>query len=687
MKKIMMIVSIFLFFFLLSACSDKGASPQDRLDTYVKQWNDQNFSKMYDMLSDKSTKNYPTDQFVDRYKKIYQDLGVSDLKVSYKKLDEDKLEDAKDNGKATFPITVKMNTIAGPISFDYKASLIKEAENDDDDKENWFVQWDPGYIFPEIKDGGKLNIQTEQPKRGEILDRNKMPLALNDTVHEIGVIPGKLGDNPEQMKEKIAGLLDMSVDKLDAKLTADWVEPDLYVPLKEIPNSKEDTLNQLLQLEPVMTRDVTGRVYPSGKATAHLVGYVGKITAEELKKQDPGEYTDNDMIGKRGLEQLYEKRLKGEPGVTINVTYENDEDSATNDDVVLAEKSVKDGENIQTTIDIDIQEKIYKSYDGAAGTAAAIDPKTGETRALVSSPAFDPNDFLYGISESDLKKMQDDPAQPLLNRFSATFAPGSVMKPISAAVGLKAGSIVPGEGVEINGLEWSNGKGWGDYKVHRVSESNGPVDLTDALVRSDNIYFAMKAVDMGNETFAKGLKQFGFGKDFPFEYPIKKSTISSSGKFDDEVLLANTSYGQGQIQISPLHLAAAYTTFLNDGNMLKPVLLADEETSQVWKKELISSDQAKVIRDALRKVVTAPRGTAKAANTSDLAISGKTGTAELKKSADEKSGQENGWFVGYPTDDKDILIAMMMEQTQDKEGGSGIVVKKVTKLLKDLHKK
>ncbi|MGY0693511.1 penicillin-binding transpeptidase domain-containing protein [Virgibacillus sp. FSP13] len=675
MKKIVTLLSILLFL-ILAACSDDEATPQDRFDTYVKHWNDQKFSEMYDMISNKSAEKYPTEKFVDRYKKIYQDLGISDLKVSYKKLSEKKLESAMDKGKATFPITVKMQSIAGPISFDYKATLVKEGE---DDKENWYVQWNPGFIFPAIKDGGKIGIDTVAPKRGEILDRNKMPLAINDIAYEIGVIPEKLGNNSDAMKKKIADLLGMSVDEMDKDLNADWVEPDLFVPLKKIPKSKENVLNQLWELDPIMGREVTGRVYPSGEAAAHLVGYIGKITAEELEEQEPGEYSANDMIGKRGLEQLYEAKLKGEQGVTITVSKEGE------DDVTLAEKEVQDGENVQTTIDVDLQEKIYASYDGEAGTTAAVDPKTGETLALVSSPAFDPNELLFGVNQTAWNKMQDDPQRPLINRFSATFAPGSVMKPITAAVGLNNGSIVPGEGIEINGLDWSNGEGWGDYKVHRVSSSNGPVDVTDALIRSDNIYFAMKAVDMGAEAYAKGLKQYGFGEAIPFDYPLEKSTISSSGKFDNEVQLADSSYGQGQIQVSPLHLAMAYTSFLNDGNMLKPVLLADEETGQVWQKDLITSEQADVIQDALRKVVDSPKGTAKGARNADFAISGKTGTAELKKTADEKSGQENGWFVGYPTDEQDILIAMMIEHTEDK-GGSSFAVDKVTDIMKDFHK-
>lgn len=672
MRKGIVFLAIFLFMFI-TACSGDEITPQERFNTYVKQWNDQNFDKMYDMLAVSSKDKYATDQFVDRNQKIYEDLGITDLKVSYDTLSEEQLKTAMDEGTATFPLTVKMESVAGPIAFDYKATLVQEGEKDE---KNWFVEWDPGFIFPAIKDGGKINVQTDPPRRGEILDRNKMPLAINDTVWEVGIVPEELGADAEQTKKRIADLLNMSVKAIDTELDADWVEPNLFVPLKKLAKTDDKVLDQLWELNGVSGNEVTGRVYPLNKATAHLVGYIGQITAEELEDKEPEIYSANDMVGKRGLEQLYEEKLKGEKGVKIIVNKEDE------DDVVLAEKEVKDGENIELTIDTDIQEEIYKSFDGDAGTAAAIDPKSGETLALVSSPAFDPNELLYGIGKNQLKKLQDHKQTPLLNRFTATFAPGSVMKPITAAIGLNNGTIKPDEGIKINGLTWSNGKGWGDYKVKRVSESDGPVDVTDALIRSDNIYFAMKAVEMGNKAYIDGLKEFGFEAELPFEYPFSNSTISSNGKLGDEVLLANTSYGQGEVEMSALHLALTYTPFLNKGDMLKPTLLTSEKAGQVWQEKLINEDQAKVIQKALRGVVT--KGTAKQANKADFPISGKTGTAELKKTSDEK-GQENGWFVGYPTDDQDILIALMMEHV-DEKGGSGITVEQVTDILEKLKK-
>lgn len=652
MRKVL-VIAVVVLMALLVACSNKEPTPNERFSSYLNHWNDQDFDKMHQMLSKTSRKTFKKEVFVDRFKKIYKDIKVSDLKIDFKKLSKKSVKKAMDDGKAVLPFTVSMKTIAGPISFDYEASLVQEGTDDD---KNWYIDWDPGFIFPQMKDGGELRIKTTPPIRGEIRDRNEMPLAMNDIIYEVGIIPEKLGKNPEQSKQRMAELLGLSVATIDEKLNEGWVKPNLFVPIAKITKTDETLWNQLVTIEGVTRQETSGRIYPGGAATSTLVGYIGPVTSEDIKEKK-GSYDSSDMIGKRGLEELFEEQLRGEKGVKILVVKEGDE-------TLLAEKEGKNGENIKLTIDINIQEKIYDILNGDMASVSVIHAKTGETLGLVSSPSFNPNEILYGTRPNIWKQLEDDPKNPLLNRFYSTYAPGSVLKPITAAIGMKNGSIDPKEGLNIKGLKWSNGKGWGDYKVTRVSESNGPVDLHDAIVRSDNIYFAMQAVKMGSEAFEKGLKQFGLGEDFPYEYPITTSSISSTGKLEDEVLLANTSYGQGELEMSSLHLAIAYSTFLNEGNMLKPTLLANEKKGQIWKENLLSADQAEVIKDALRDVVVS--GTAKTAGKqAKFPVSGKTGTAELKVSSDD-NGQENGWFVGYPTENEDIIVSLMIEKTKGK---------------------
>lgn len=665
MKKLI-VIAIILLVGVITACSDDNATPSDRFSNYINHWNEKEFDKMYAMLSKSAKENYPTEQFVDRYKKIYQDLNVSDLKIEAEPLSDKESEKAMEDGKVSIPFSVSMKTTAGPISFVYEANLIKQ---EDEDKENWYVDWDTGFIFPEMKNSGELRIDSTTPARGEIRDRNDMPLAMNDTIYEIGIVPEKLGENAKQNKKKIAQLLGLSIESIDEKLNASWVEPNLFVPIAKITKEDEALWNELVAINGITRQETTGRIYPGGAATGALVGYIGQVTAEELKKQKENNYSAQDTIGKRGLEKLYEKQLRGIKGSTVKVINDGEE-------TILAEKEAKDGENVQLTIDINVQEKIYNTLDGDKSTTSVIDAKTGETLGLVSSPSFDPNEILYGTTANIWKKLEEDKENPLLNRFSSTYAPGSVIKPITGAIGMKNGTIDPKEGLKISGLTWSNGEGWGDYEVTRVSESNGPVDLHDAIVRSDNIYFAMQAVDMGAKAYVEGLKAFGLGTDFPFEYPITASSISTSDKLDDEVLLANTSYGQGEVEMSSLHLATAYTAFLNGGNMLKPTLLTSEEKAQVWKDKLITPEQADIIKEALRDVVV--DGTAKrSAKNAKFPVSGKTGTAELKLTSDS-DGQENGWFVGYPTDDEDIIVSIMIEETK---GNSGLSTEKAVDIL------
>ncbi|GGM35540.1 penicillin-binding protein 3 [Paraliobacillus quinghaiensis] len=673
MSKWVKFISLLLLFLTLTACSEEEeeVQPEDRLSEYVAYWNERNLSDMYDMVADKSKEIYPSEEFIDRYQKIYNDIEVSDLSITYSVPELG--EEEEDVIPSSFPIQVSMNTMAGEVNFESEISLIEQ--NISEEETNWFIEWNPGLIFPELEYGAEVSIETVEPTRGQIFDRNQNGLATNETIYNVGLHPALFGENESEQKEQIAALLDISVETINNALAQDWVTDDTFVPLKKVTMADQDIIPELDAIDPVIKRAEMGRAYPYGEATAHLIGYIGSITAEELEEKEANSYSQSDLIGKRGLEQLFESRLKGKRGLKI-IASSNDRE-----DTIIAEQPVQDGENITLTIDADLQQAIYASYQDDAGTAAAINPKTGETLALVSSPAFDPNQLTYGISQTKWNALQNDEQNPLLNRFASTYSPGSTIKPITAAIGLDNDTIQIGEGIEIDGLTWSK-DGWGNYEVRRVSESSGPVDLQDALIRSDNIYFAQKTVELGSEAFVAGLKQFGFGKDLPYTYPISDSTISSSGTIDREILLADSAYGQGEMQMSALHLATAYTPILNDGDMLQPILEADEQTNQVWQTGLLTSENAQVIKEALRQVVTAPNGTAPEANISDISLSGKTGTSELKSSQGE-DGQENGWFVAYP-EEEDILISMMVEHVEGR-GASHYTVEKVANLFKTIR--
>lgn len=666
MKKLVSLI-IFTFIFILSGCLQNSSNPTEQLNLYLDHWKNENFAEMYTLLSGATKKEYEKDDFIDRYEKIYEDISVKDLKLSYPEQTDKEIRAMQKEKVATIPLDVEMNTVAGIVQFTQDITLKKNDENE------WKVDWNPGLIFPELIDGGKVQIKQIEPKRGDIIDRNKMPLAINDTAFEVGVVPNEFSDRAAEV-EQLASLLNMSTEKIEEKLNESWVQPEFFVPLRVIPNTSEATISQLENMPAVSLKETTGRTYPSSYAAAHLTGYVGPITDEEMKKYPEGTYKESDIIGKRGLELIYEDALRGQAGVKLSILQDKD---GHQEEIVLAEKPVKNGESIQLTIDVNAQEQIYKSFEGNAGSAAAVNPKTGEVLALVSSPSYDPVQFVYGISQANWDNLNNDPDKPFVNRFAATYAPGSVIKPVTGAIGLKNGSIKHTDGLTINGLTWGK-ESWGGNKVTRVSTSNGPVDLQDALRRSDNIYFAMQAVEMGSKKYAEGLKSYGFGEKMPFPFGITTSQISNSGSLDDEIQTANTSYGQAEVEISTLHMALTYTPFLNDGNLTKPILLTDEKKGDIWKKDLLSKEDAEKMQKYLREVVT--KGTAKSANDSQFPVSGKTGTAELKLAKDSR-GHENGWFVGYPTEDKDVVMAMVVEKAENI-GSSSYAAGKVLESLK-----
>ncbi|WP_062106986.1 penicillin-binding transpeptidase domain-containing protein [Bacillus niameyensis] len=654
------LISIFIILLIsLVGCSDKVQKPEDQFAEYVKLWNDQKFDKMYEFLSSETKETVSKEDFVERYTKIYKDLEI-EPSVQFKKPEE---ETDKKAEQANFPFHVKMKSLAGDITFDHQAEWVKEEK---DDTTAWLMNWDTAFIFPDLEEGDKISVPTTAPVRGSIVDRNGIALAENGVARQIGIKPKDMEGQDKQVIQQVADLLGMSTEQIEKLLGQDWVKPEHFVPIKTIPENAMSLREKLGKLPGVQGKNVNARVYPLGERAAHLTGNIAPITAEDLEKYPDKGYSNTDMIGRRGLELVLEDRLRGEPGIKITIN------KADGSEVVLAEKEVKDGEDVQLTIDSALQVTIFDELKGKPGTAAAIDPVTGETIALVSSPAYDPNVLALGATNDEWAALQDHPDNPMLNRFNTTFAPGSVLKPITAAVELKAGAITWDKALTIDGLGWKKDESWGNYEVKRVSDHGVPVDLEKALIYSDNIYFAQTSLELGKDKFEAGLKEFGFEEEMAYLYPMH---TSSFGKIDSEIALADSSYGQGQVQMTVLHLASAYTPFINQGNMIKPILEINEEQKQIWKEKLLSEEDLNKMAASLRKVVTDPHGTARGAKMEGYPLAGKTGTAEYGKAEQGKKGKENGWFVAYNPENPELLIALMLEG--DSSGAAVNTVKDI----------
>ena len=313
-----------------------------------------------------------------------------------------------------------------------------------------------------------------------------------------------------------------------------------------------------------------------------------------------------------------------------------------------------------------------------------MNPFTGEVLALVSTPSYDDNDFILGMSEEKWASLNEDERKPMFNRFRQRFAPGSSFKPITGAIGLTTGAIDPNEDFGREGLSWRKDESWGNYYVTTLHDYS-PAILENAFIYSDNIYFAKAALKIGYDDFMSGLDKLGFNQEIPFDISVTKSQYSNTERIETEVQLADSGYGQGQMLVNPIHLASLYTMFANHGNVIKPYLQYKAEPKpEVWLPGVCSPEIADRIQTALSKVISSEHGTGHAAYRNDIALAGKTGTAEIKASKDDRTGTELGWFAIYTTDpnlETPILLVSMTEDVKDR-GGSGYVVRKDKAILK-----
>ena len=637
--------------------------PQETVKNYFALVEKKQYDKMYDMLSESSKEKISKKKFTERNQNIYEGIEVKDIKISIP--EKEKLKGS--------PVTVKysetMETSADEISFDNAVTLQKE------DGE-YKIDWDSTVIFPNLQDSYKVQIQTESAQRGTIYDRNGVILAGNGTVLEVGLVPGKMGDDTARAEsiKKLAELLDVSEEAIQNALGASYVQDDSFVPIKKIAKGNEEKEAQLLTIPGVMLNDSQDRVYPLGAAAGHLTGYVQAVTAEDLEKLENKGYHANSVIGRSGLEQAYEEELCPVDGTRIIIA-----DETGNTIETLAYQPAQNGKDVRVTIDAEVQKTAYDQFAQDPGTAAAMNPKTGEVLALVSTPGYDPNEFVLGMSDARWNALNEDASNPLMNRFVNTWVPGSTFKGITAAVGVDAGIINPDENLGYVGLSWQKDASWGDYHVTTLTDYGETVNLVNAMTYSDNIYFAREALKIGADTMEEKLKSFGFEEELPFDLTMQASTFDDDGKIDSEIQLADTGYGQGQVLVNPLHLLSMYSMFVNDGNMIQPVLKYEENAAaKIWKEKAVSAQTAQTVKQSLLSVIENPSGTGASAKIDGVTMLGKTGTAEIKESQDDTTGVERGWFICETTEDMSNQIAVvgMVEDVKTK-GGSSYVTQKV----------
>ena len=539
------------------------------------------------------------------------------------------------------------------------------------------------------------------PARGLIYDRNGIVLADNVPAFRLEVVPEQVKDMPALLARlgKVVPLGQEDIDAFNKQLKQSRRFDS--VPLKL--HLTEDEIDRFavsrwrfpnVDVVPYLTRR-----YPYAGLFAHVVGYVGRIDADDLKRLDPDRYQGTSHVGRSGVERSYEDVLHGTPGYEL---LEVNADGRTQH--VLETHAPTPGRNLYLSIDVRIQKAAEVAFDGRPGAAVAIDPRNGQVLAMLSVPTFDPNLFVNGISQADYRALTTDPDKPLYNRaLRGVYPPGSTVKPFLALGGLELGLRRPSDTVLSTGQFCLPGQ----KRCYRddTRGGDGTVDMVTAIQKSTNTYFYKLALDMGIDRLSQWMARFSFGSKTGIDLIGESEGIlpsrawkSAHGKqpwYPGETVI--TGIGQGYWAVTPLQLAHATATLAGHGVPYEPRLaLATKAVGDEQRQLLRNRPEPSVIRDpaewkvineGMRAVITG--GTGKGLNDGlPYAIAGKSGTAErfsrttdaynTNRSTAYLATRHRAWFIAYaPADDPQIAVAVVLEQGAWGASAAGPIVRKI----------
>ena len=607
------------------------SSPARVIRAFYKNVNNHKYEELYNLVETDMSK----EEFTNKMKSVYDGMEVSSAWVTIS-------INLKNSDVVNLKYVTNLNTVAGKLTFSNKSTLVKV-------NGKYKIKWDNSFLYPKLKNNQKIRVSTLKAKRGAIYDRNKNILAKDAKAYSIGIVAGKIKSDDDL--RAISKLLNITYKDIKAELAKPYVVDGTFVHLKNIDREQQELKTALLKIPAVKIIDYDIREYPYNEKLSTLLGFV-----------------QNDD-GKSGLELTFNSQLKGLNGCEIYV-----DDDGINVDTILKKDRVN-GKNIDLTIDVKLQELIYEKFKDVESATVAMNYTTGEILALVSTPSYETNKISLGISDNEWNEIVNNKKKPLFTRFLSKYTPGSTMKPIVAAIGLDTDSFTDIENFGKSVKSWQKDSSWKDFYVTTLEVYNGESNLEKALIHSDNVYFAKAALKIGKNLFKQELDRYGFNKPLNFE---QNTDISVYGNIDSEAKLAVSGFGQGEMEVNPIFMAKIYSAFANNGNAVTPYILQKEGNDQNTfnSVNLIKPLNANKIKNDLKKVID--EGTGKLAKIDGKNLYGKTGTAEIKMTKDDKSGEEIGWFNVF--DDNRLLIVNMVENAK-KLNGSKFSVKNLREVF------
>lgn len=548
------------------------------------------------------------------------------------------------------------------------------------------VQFDE---FSTASDQNRIRLQPLAPARGYIYDRNGVLLADNYPVFTATMSRADVTDIDATI-ERLTPILELApddIERFNSRIKASRKTERVSIKLNLNENDIARFSEVKYQFPGVNIETQMTRYYPHGELFAHVIGYVGRINDKELKSINKDLYAGTNLIGKIGVEKSYEDLLHGVPG---NESVEAD----AHGNVLrhLGRKEPVRGNDLYLSLDYGLQTVASEQLAGRRGAIVAMDPRTGEILALVSSPSFNPNLFVTGISHTDYSGLRDNLDQPLYNRaVQGAYPPGSTIKPMFGLGGIHYGLIDWGTAISDHGYFTLPGD---SHKFRDWKKSgHGVVNLHKSQVVSCDTFFYILSFRMGIEKMNTWMRQFGFGEKTGVDLPSESTGLYPNPEWkmrtrDAKWLKGETisvSIGQGAFTATPLQLAMATAITANHGSHVIPHVLQTSKGAKPHKDlnapdgriQFNGTDQDWIqMRDAMVDVIET--GTGRGIRTPMYKIAGKTGTAQVKSIAQGKRYNEallterqldHGLFVGFaPAENPEIAIAVVWEN--GRHGGS-----------------
>ena len=551
----------------------------------------------------------------------------------------------------------------------------------------WQIQIVQGEYFLRLADENRLRITSVVPPRGLIKDRRGRPLTLNRPAFTVSILPTELR-HPEQVLPEVARKLGMPVPEIIAKIDAAGDRPfepvrlRRDVPKEAIAALEEDRMDLpgvLVQVEPV-------RDYLYGTLAAHLLGYLGEINDRDLAALRTQGYEAGELIGKDGIERIYDRFVKGRHG-----QIQAEVDAQGRPLRVIAKIPPTTGDTLTLGIDLDVQKAAEDALGSRVGAVVAMDPNDGAIVALASHPAFDPNLFATGITTTAWTRLLRDPLQPLLDRATQGGYPmGSVFKIVTATAALDLGLVNTDTRFYCPGFYNLGGHIFHDHEAH------GNLNFLEGIAQSCNVVFWTLARPVGPDNLAKYARMYGLGQTTGVDLvqesagvipdPSWKARVWKEPWYAGDTL--NSAVGQGYTLATPIQVARLLAAVANGGRLVTPHLVTQITTprGQLVRRVAppatgevrLNPQTIAVLRAGLAAVVT--RGTAASIQIPGLAVAGKTGTAE------NPHGKPHAWFAGYaPTDSPRLVVVALVENVGFGAEFAAPIVQRVLQVAFDVR--